>query len=141
MWKSMHRGTRYVCNILLLLLHRRLLCQQTQRLHLTLDPVGELNAHKRVLERALTAPVMCVRSIASAVNYSDKATFTMHMGTPDEAITYMLVHKVKPAEACRKVDCCKMKLSRAIDALKVANLWEDHCHDLLAHAAKTNAEG
>ena len=63
----------------------------------------------------------------------------MHKGTPDEAITYMLVHKVKAAEACRKVDFCKMKLSRCIQELKESGQWEEHCADLLGHAQRMNA--
>jgi hypothetical protein len=82
---------------------------------------------------------MCGRSTTSDVNYSDKATFVMHKGTPDEAITYMLVHKVKAAEACRKVDFCKMKLSRCIQELKESGQWEEHCADLLGHAQRMNA--
>ena len=51
----------------------------------------------------------------------------------------MLVHKVKAAEACRKVDFCKMKLSRCIQELKESGQWEEHCADLLGHAQRMNA--
>ena len=76
-----------VYNILVLLLHRRLLVWQRRRPRLPLDPVGEWNARSTACERVVRAPALSHRSIAGTVDYSETTrNLAMHKGTVDEAI-------------------------------------------------------
>ena len=54
------------------------------------------------------------------------------MGSPDDAVKWLVQHGGTQSDAARKTGCCPMALSRAIRALKDQGAWEAHVADVRA---------
>eukprot|EP00966_Prymnesium_polylepis_P320688 7377063-Prymnesium_polylepis.1 len=78
-------------------------------------------------------------SAASAVSYSTETNFTKYPGNVDDAIKFLALNgseaRGAQAKAAAHADCCPMKLSRAITALKDCEQWEAHLASVRAAAA------